>query len=370
MIFNFKLWIIPIVVTVITALLKCEGNYMSWEKRPIPENAGLGAKCLLITEDGKGYTGSSISTEESDWEPDFRKAVSMNTSIIYETTDDWITRRSVYRGSGEIEALFKTEKNAYLAQNTRYSKEDLLESSHFIRWSDGQWKEVSQLDQESVKVWGSRGPWLLAAGRLRDGSGTISLSISSDGALNWQHVDLGGYNPLANARDPSLYLTADGLLFRTTGTWLERFDLKNAHGIGLWERLRDLPLNFNPLAIAGWGKHIVVFGSLPNEKFGLIDAFDRTNSVTVGREIPENFLLTTFSMRENRWYLVGAVEIKSGTETIGFDNMILVSENQGGFWRNTNYPLMGSLEGFDFGSNGRIWAVAAGNRMQVLPPAP
>lgn len=112
-----------------------------------------------------------------------------------------------------------------------------------------------------------------------------------------------------------------------------------------------------------------IFGSLPDKKFGLVDAENRSNSVKVCRGVPQDFLLTAFSIVSGRFHLVGALETKSGTETIGFTNIILRSQNQGEAWRDTDLPIKGSLKGFDFGPDGRIWATAAGNRMQVLLPA-
>ncbi len=341
---------------------------MRWEKIPIPAIDNLTIRPMLITGPGAGFSGGSISTEASMMEPDFRKALSMDFSVIYETKDDWKSQRQVFQGSGEIVGFFRLGLGGYLAQNNSRSKEDLHECAHFIKEEKGKWKEVSHLEYTGVRVWSSEGSWLIAAGQAEKGNKSIFKFLSSDGALNWRESDLGGFNPLEKGRNPLLCINSEGLLFRSSRTVLERLDLKQEGTMHTWEKEADVPVNFNPLALVWNNKNacVIAFGLRPDKNFGIVHFENSAPSFQICRGVPENFLLTELTLSGNRMILTGAVELKNGEVTTGFKNLILESTNRGESWVNIDLPIQNSLVGYAFGAENGVWAVAAGSRVQVL----
>lgn len=105
---------------------------------------------------------------------------------------------------------------------------------------------------------------------------------------------------------------------------------------------------------------------MPDKKFGLARFGEMAATSNESRGLPAGFLFKAFSLSGDSFYLVGAIELKRGEETIGFKKVMFESRNQGGSWTNLELPINGSLEAYDFGPDGRVWAVAAGNRIQVL----
>jgi hypothetical protein len=299
-------------------------------------------------------------------ELDPRKALSMDTSVLYETRNDWQDRRQVFKGSGEIVSLIRTGPEGVVAQNIRNDVADYHESVHFLARKQGDWQEVSHLELRGSRVWGSEAQWLLAAGYPEFANDPVSIFVSEDGGMTWRTTTLAEYNPLAGGRDKPLYLDPDGAFFRVEKRRLEKLDLNRKEGSGPWEPYGEMPINFQPLALTGSQKIIWVFGSMPEKKFGLARFGDDATQVREGRGIPVGFLCKTFTRSGNSFHLVGAVELKKGTETVGFKKVILESRNEGNSWSDLELPINGSLDAYDFGPDGRVWAVAAGNRMQVL----
>ncbi len=355
-----------IIVIVIAALFGCKGKPMPWTKRPIPDIAHLRTKCVLLAKDGSGYSGGSIFTEASSMELDPRKALSMESSVLYETRNDWQDRRQVFKGGGEIVALFRTGSEGAVAQNIRNEAADFHESVHFLARKMEDWQEVSKLELRGSRVWGSEGQWLLAAGYPEFTNDPVSKFVSADGGMNWRATTLTGFNPLAGGRDKPLYLDPDGVFFRVEKRNLEKLDLNRMDGSAAWEYYGDMPINFQPLALAGIRKIIWAFGLLPDKKSGVVRFGDGAATLKEGRGIPPGFLCKTFTCSGNSFQLVGAIELKNGTETVGFKKVMLESWNQGDSWSDLELPINGSLEAYDFGADGRVWAVAAGNRLQVL----
>lgn len=340
---------------------------MSWETRAIPDIEHLRTKTLFITQGGTGYSGGSIFTEASAMEPDLRKAASMETAVLYETQDDWKTRRLVFQDSGEIVDFYSVGSGTLVAQNTRNGGDSLHESAHFLHLQTGGWKEVSRLEQRASRVWSSGSPWLLSAGFPEYSFDPVLIYQSSDGGLTWRETDLAGYNPLAEGRDPALYLNPNGMLYRAGKTALDRFDLNLPDGSGKWEKLRTIPINFKALGLSGQAEEVIAFGSMPDKKFGLT-RLSGNAKVKECRGLPSDFLFTKLSITGDLYHLIGAVEVKNGEETIGFDNLIFESKDSGASWVDLKLPIKRSLNAYAFGLDGRIWATAAGNRMQVLLP--
>lgn len=342
---------------------------MPWTKRPIPDIEHLRTNCLLLSKDGSGYSGGSIFSDASSMELDPRKALSLDTSVLYETRNDWQDRRQVFKGSGEIVALFRTGSDGAVAQNIRNDATDFHESVHFIARKLEDWQEVSQLELRGSRVWGSEGQWLLTAGYPEFTNDPVSKYVSADGGMNWHATTLAGYNPLAGGRDKPLYLDPDGFFFRVEKRSLEKLSLNKMDGSAAWEAYGEMPINFQALALAGTRKIIWAFGLMPDKKFGLVrfgDSAATVKDVKEARSLPEGFLCKTFTCSGNAFHLVGAIELKRGTETVGFKKVMYESRNQGDSWSDLELPINGSLEAYDFGVDGRIWAVAAGNRIQVM----
>jgi hypothetical protein len=357
---------VSIVAIVIAALFGCKGKSMPWTKRQIPDIAHLRTNCLLLTKDGSGYCGGSIFSDASSMELNPRKALSLDSSVLYETRNDWQDRRQVFKGSGEIVALFRTGSEGAVAQNIRNDATDYHESVHFLVRKLEDWQEVSKLELRGSRVWGSEGQWLLAAGYPELANDPVSKYVSADGGMNWHAATLAGYNPLAGGRDKPLFLNPDGVFFRVEKRRLEKLDLNRMDGSAAWEAYGEMPVNFQPLALTGTQKVIWAFGSTSDKKFGLVRFGDGVATAKEARGLPEGFLCKTFTLSGNSFHLAGALELKRGAETVGFKKLILESKNQGDSWSDLELPINGSLEAYDFGADGRIWAVAAGNRMQVL----
>ncbi|MEO6098538.1 MAG: hypothetical protein ABIW76_23855 [Fibrobacteria bacterium] len=201
--------IAPAFITVIAALFGCKGKSMSWTKRPIPDIEHLRSNCLLVSVSGSGfgYCGGSIFSDAGSMELNPRKALSMDSSVLYETRNDWQERRQVFKGSGEIVGLFRTGAEGAIAQNIRSDAADFHESVHFLACmrdsSEDQevWKEISQLVLRGSRVWGSEAQWLVAAGYPEFTNDPVSIYVSADAGKNWHATALAGYNPLAGGRD-------------------------------------------------------------------------------------------------------------------------------------------------------------------------
>ena len=353
-------------IIAISALLGCKGNSMPWTKRPIPDIGHLRTNCLLLTKDGSGYCGGSIFSDASSMELNPGKALSMDSSVLYETRNDWLDRRQVFKGNGEIVALFRTGSDDAVAQNIRNDAADFHESVHFIARKMDDWKEVSKLELRGSRVWGSEGRWLLAAGYPEFTNDPVSIYVSADGGMNWQATTLAGYNPLAGGRDKPLYLDPEGNFFRVEKRHLEKLAVNRMDGSATWEAYGEIPINFQPLALSGARKTVWAFGTLPDSKFALVRFDNGAATVKETRGLPAGFLCKTFNCSDNSFYLVGAIEMKKGTETVGFKKLMFESKNLGDSWSDLELPISGSLQAYDFGSDGRVWAGAAGNRIQVL----
>jgi hypothetical protein len=66
--------------------------------------------------------------------------------------------------------------------------------------------------------------------------------------------------------------------------------------------------------------------------------------------------------------ITGSQEMTKNGETTGYRNWLFESKDDGATWRDMGLPITGSLGAIAFGNDGRIWAMAAGNRMQIYHP--
>jgi hypothetical protein len=342
---------------------------MKWERLPWFEGE-ISSDALAITEAGIGFVGGYLFDSDEDFrQKNYQKSMAMHKSIIQKTTDDWKTRDTVFQGKGEIVAFFRTGNGRMIAQNSQVSMQDLHESGHFITWENGEWKDVSNLPFRVIGVWGSDSPWLLAVGYPQDGFNPVFNYVSSDGAHTWKPVSLGGFNPLQAGRDSATVLFPDGIFYRALPMGLQRLDLKTAADSGHWEKVRDLPPSFRPSQMAKRDNALLIFGSLSDKDFALwFTRADGTgaDSLFPCKGIPAGFSARRLVVAGPNLYLVGTVSIFEKGEMRGLDHYILKSANTGAAWQDLDLPLNGSLQAVDFGADGRVWAMAAGNRMQVL----
>ena len=117
---------------------------------------------------------------------------------------------------------------------------------------------------------------------------------------------------------------------------------------------------------------LLVFGTVPDKGFRIGYArADGTggDSLAPCRGIPEGFLALRLAVSGDQVHLVGRVRVVEKGEMRGFEYHVLRSTTPAGAdWENMRLPITGSLSAVDFGEDGRIWAVAAGNRLQIRRP--
>jgi hypothetical protein len=342
---------------------------MNWERRSLWNERDHSPRALLILENGKGFSGGyQFDTLHSD-EPDFRKDQARSKATIQMTTDDWKTRTVVFQGQGQIEGLYRTGVQNTVAKVTQVSLETLIETAHFIGWDGTDWKEISNLPYRVVKVWGSEGPALLAVGYPQEGFDPVYASLSLDGGHSWAPTSLSGLNVAEDRLSRNTVLFPDGTLYCASPFGLNRLDLKSVSDSARWQSIRPYPPSFKPVVMARRDQALFVFGSLLDKGFAIwYTRADGTggDSLTPCRGIPENFLVLSLSDVGGQLYLLGRVRYLVKGEMRGFDYFLLRSTTPAGTdWVNMQLPITGSLNAVDFGKDGRIWAVAPGNRLQV-----
>ena len=367
----FRISVFLALLTTAWLLLFCiKGNSVNWERTPFWKERNLHSDALILYGNGTGFWGGYIFDLDKDVEAkDFRKSMAMHKSLIQRTTDDWKTRTEVFQGQGEIEGFYSTGPHGMVAKVTQVSMETLIETAHFIGWDGTGWKEISSLSYRVVKVWGSEGPVLLAVGYPQEGFEPVYASLSLDGGHTWNDVSLSGLNVAQDSLSLNTVLFPDGMLYCASPFGLHRLDLKS-HGDGeRWQRVRSYPPSFKPLAMARRDRALFLFGSLPDKGFAIwYTRADGTGADLVSpcRGTPKDFMVDKFTAVDSVLYLVGQVEDVKNGETRGYDHYVLRSTSPAGTdWENMDLPIKGSLSAVDFGADGRVWAVAPGNRLQV-----
>jgi hypothetical protein len=295
--------------------------------------------------------------------------MAMHKSLIQSTANDWKTRTVSYQGQGEIEGFYRTGPQGIVAKVTQVSLETLIETAHFISWDGTDWKEISNLPYRVVQVWGSESSAVLAVGYPQEGFEPVYASLSMDGGHNWTPTSLSGLNVAEDSLKLNPVLFPDGTLYCASPFGLNRLDLKSPGDGKRWQRVRPYPPSFKPLAMARRDQALFVFGSLLDKGFAIWHTrADGTggDSLTPCRGIPQEFMVDRLSAVDSDLYLVGQVEEVKNGETQGYDHFVLRSTTPAGTdWENMQLPITGSLNAVDFGKDGRIWAVAPGNRLQV-----
>jgi hypothetical protein len=342
---------------------------MDWERRPLWES-NLHSDALVLQDNGIGFWGGYLFDSDQDFEfKDFRQDIAVHKASIQFTSDDWKARTELFQGQGEIKAFFRTGKNEIVAQNRQISLETLTETAHFIGWDGTGWKEISTLPYRVVQVWGSEGPAMLAVGYPQEGFDPVYASLSLDGGHSWASTSLSGLNVAEDSLKLNTVLFPDGTLYCTSPFGLNRLDLKSQGDTARWQRVRPYPPSFKPLAMARRDQALFVFGSVLDKGFAIwYTRADGTggDSLTPCRGIPQEFMVDRFAAVDSDLYLVGQVEEVKNGETQGYDHFVLRSTTPAGTdWENMQLPITGSLNAVDFGKDGRIWAVAPGNRLQV-----
>jgi hypothetical protein len=347
-------------------LAGCKGEHMGWEKRPRFEEQGLSTGCLRVAEGGRGFLGASLVTEESMLSPDWKKSLSMDTAVILLTTDDWVTRKVFEVGTGEVTGVFAIGKDGFVALNQRINQANREIESRFLDWAGAEWKETSKLPLRSLKVWSAGDSVLFAAG-YPDGADSTRVVLSMDGGKTWKEMKSFGSDPLETKRGKCLALEKGARLVSIQNTDICAMDL--TQDVPVWNSLGRLPQGFSPHIIAAQGGTVAVLGQGPDMKWiiVLMDPDGKlSSSPCMG--LPEALDPDGFRLQKAGWVVVGTIEeIKHGA-TVGYSHHIYRSPNGGSSWRDLELPLPGSLKAIDFGEDGRIWAMAAGNRMQVFKP--
>lgn len=66
--------------------------------------------------------------------------------------------------------------------------------------------------------------------------------------------------------------------------------------------------------------------------------------------------------------ITGLQKLLMNVKTTGNRNWLFESKDGGETWKDLEWSIRGSLGSIAFGRDGRIWAMAAGNRMQAYTP--
>lgn len=347
----------------------CGGGKVGWERRPIFEERYLETYDLAIAEGAHGFLGASKASEETIMMPNFKKAKALDTAIIQETRDDWITRTEAFRTTGEINSILHLDSGRLLAVNPHVDLDSLKETTRFIKWGGLNWRELSSVPARALRVWSNAGPILFAAGYPEEGFDPLLLYASFDGAATWRAINLAGVDPLDTSHDEQVWLDGAGLLYAFNGRNLESFDLPRWEGNPGWKTVQPVPEDFKPIRLSGDAEGMYTVGRLPDKALALWKV-PKTGSPTLVRAkgLPDTLQPERLWVHDRLIRITGTQEMTKNGETTGYRNFLFESKDDGATWRDMGLPITGSIGAITFGEEGRIWVMAAGNRMQVYHP--
>ncbi|MEO6097866.1 MAG: hypothetical protein ABIW76_20290 [Fibrobacteria bacterium] len=349
--------------------LGCGDGNMGWERRPIFTEEYMHTFAVAITDSGNGFLGASIGSQTSIREPNYKRATAMDTAIIQATRDDWNSKKEAFRGKGEINSLHHLDSGRLLAENSQVDLATLTESTHFIQWNGSVWKDVSSLDSRVVLILTGGGSCVFAASYPPGALTPPILKVSFDGGASWSSLTLGGMDPLGSRERDLLWMDPEGYLYAITTKSLEAFDLPHWKEHPTWKTLHSLPEGFKPIRMTGNSGGILSIGRLADSSLA-IWRVPKSGSPELLRT---RGLLPTLNpdriwARGSLLRVTGTEERLKDGETTGYRNWLFESKDNGTTWKDLDLPLKGSLGSIAFGEDGRIWAMAAGNRMQVYHP--
>jgi hypothetical protein len=158
-------------------------------------------------------------------------------------------------------------------------------------------------------------------------------------------------------------------LFAIPGRSLEVFELPKWKENPAWKTVQPLPDNFAPIRLSGDANGIYTVGRLPDKGLAIWKApKSGSPSLVRAKGLPDTLQPERLWVHDHLLRITGIQELTKNGETTGYRNWLFESKDDGATWRDLDLPIKGSLGSIAFGNDGRIWAMAAGNRMQVYHP--
>lgn len=341
---------------------------MTWTKLPPRGPAGFSTQAILMEGAGKGFAACrQVDMERFRVERNWRKRDSQDAAFIYEVRDNWKVLEKVFETTGVIDALYQTGSGRFLALNHTYEKDGEVALARFYSLEGEKWAEVSRIYQEAIMVLGSESPWLLAMGYSQTPDRAFS-AYTRDGGHSWTVIERLGLDFMSN-RDLPLWLDSSGRLYHAFPTHLGRRSLAETADAPAWERLHEFPAPFKPLLMTGESERVHVLGKSNPDAYSLWtwngNGKDR---LVLCNGLPNGLIVEKLFHTRAGFYLTGSVENVVNGETKGYTQYLLKSEDGGSGWTDMDLPIKGSLSTLDFGDDGSIWAMAAGNRLQIYSP--
>lgn len=342
---------------------------MSWKKIPQESPEGFSTQLVLMTAPGEGFsTSKQMDVDKLLADKDFKKRDAEDPAFIFRIRSNWSHVEKVFETTGVFEGLYRTGIDRALAVNRTYEEERTKEVYRLYGYQDGRWREISRLEQDAIFVLGSDSPWLLAIGYSGSSDHPFS-AFSPDGGHTWKSLPSLGIDFIRNRKLP-LWLDSSGSLYHPFPAHLGRLRLEESSFVQNWERIEDFPPGFKPTLIAGTSGKAFVLGLIGPEAWSLW-IWDGPGKVQLNpcRGLPKGFTPRQLVAGRAGLHLVGDIaQFNARGEMSGFKNQIYRSNSAGSTWVNMDLPITGSLEYFDFGDDGSIWAMAAGNRLQIYGP--
>jgi hypothetical protein len=360
---------IIILCLVVFSLLSCERKTMGWIQFPVLNEPNKKAVSLLIAEVDNGFLGTTITTEASLMNPDWKKSLAMDSSEILAIGENGLKRRSLLRVPGILREFYSTGHMKWIAINERISSPDMHESTHILHFNGSEWSEISKLELRNLRIWSGCGPILLATGQSLTKADSSVEIISFDGGEHWENLNVPYFNNISGIIRSKFALDEEGQLFSIQNQTLYQSHLEETRQFSKLRSLVDLPLHFKPTSIFIFKHQPIVFGKLLDGKLALMTTDEKgLPQINSCLGIPSQFEIDRAFLGNTSWYVEGTLEIQKNNRTESFSHMIWESKNKGATWFDKGLPIKGSLKSIAVGSDGRIWALAAGNRMQVFIP--